>query len=102
MAKVTGCEDYIPKKYFEPNVNYEDDPNTLVHSMKFLPKFKKTPLDFALSRYLSVEKGLALMPLSCFCAQESDCYTDQYVRIAICRESKDFLNPELIKRVSEL
>jgi hypothetical protein len=29
-VSISGCESRIPKKYFEPNVNYEPDPNTLV------------------------------------------------------------------------
>lgn len=27
---ISGCEDKIPAKYFEKNVNYEEDPNTQV------------------------------------------------------------------------
>ena len=27
-VEISGCEDVIPEKYFIPNVNYEDDPDT--------------------------------------------------------------------------
>jgi hypothetical protein len=30
---IAGCEDKIPKKYFEPNHNYEPDPNSIVAQM---------------------------------------------------------------------
>lgn len=30
---VSGCEDKIPAKYFVPNVNYEDDKDTIVRQM---------------------------------------------------------------------
>lgn len=69
---VTGCEDQIPAKYFEPNVNYEDDKDSIVKQMHFPADFEKVPLDFALCRYLAVEKGMSFMPLSNFCMQESE------------------------------
>lgn len=68
---VTGCEDQIPEKYFKPNVNYENDEATQVNQMHFPEYYDKVPLDFALGRYLAVEKGVSIMPLSNFCMQES-------------------------------
>lgn len=46
----------VPKKYFEKNVNYEEDPDTLVNQMQFGPEFKEVPMDFAMCRWLAVEK----------------------------------------------
>merc|ERR1719242_713467 len=59
---VTGCEDKIPAKYFVKNVNYEDDKDTVVKQMQFPDNFDKVPFDFAMCRYLAVEKGVSCMP----------------------------------------
>lgn len=39
--------------------------------MQFPEYYDRVPLDFALGRYLAVEKGVSIMPLSNFCMQES-------------------------------
>lgn len=95
---VSGCEKHIPDKYFAPNVNYEDDQNTIVKQMQFPDYFEKVPLDFALCRYLAVEKGLSFMPLSNFCMHESEHKLQNYVRVAICRPAEMFNNPDMIAK----
>jgi aspartate/methionine/tyrosine aminotransferase len=90
---ISGCADKIPQKYFEPNVNYESDPSTLVLQMQFPKEWTRVPLDFALCRWLAVENGLALMPLSNFCLHESSTRIEHMVRIAICKDPKVFDNP---------
>ena len=62
-------EHKVPEKYFKPG-NYEDDPNTLVIQRDF-SKRDRVPLDYAFCRWLAIEKGLVMMPVSCFCLEES-------------------------------
>ena len=69
---ISGCEDQIPAKYFTLNVNYEPDQKSIIPQMQFPKEMGKVPLDFALCRYLAVEKGLSIMPLSNFCLHESE------------------------------
>jgi len=69
---VTGSEDAIPAKYFVKNTNYEDESvPTNVKQMQFSDRYEKVPLDFAMCRYLAVEKGVACMPCTNFCLEES-------------------------------
>lgn len=95
-VSIKGCEAHIPEKYFYPNLNYEPDPNSIVQQMKFPSFIKRTPLDFALCRYLAVEKGLSIMPLSNFCLHESEHRVTDMVRIAICKTPDTFANPDLV------
>lgn len=69
---ISGCEEHIPAKYFELNTNYEPDAKTIIPQMQFPKEMGKVPLDFALCRYLAIEKGLSIMPLSNFCLHESE------------------------------
>ena len=99
---ISGCESQIPAKYFVKNVNYEKDPHTKIEQMQFGDNFEKVPLDFALCRYLAVEKGLACMPISNFCLQESKKPLHTFIRIAICRPPEAFLNDKLISTFKTL
>jgi len=58
----------------------------------------KVPLDFALCRYLAIEKGLSIMPLSNFCLHESKHKKTQYLRLAICKSPETFDNQEMRAR----
>ena len=80
--------DKIPARYLKPG-NYEDDEKTLVIQRDF-SKRNKVPLDYAFCRWLAVEKGLALMPISCFCLEESDYKVEHMVRLAICKTPEFF------------
>jgi aspartate/methionine/tyrosine aminotransferase len=60
------------------------------------------PLDFQFCRYLAVEKGLVVMPLSSFCLEESSFKVENMVRLAICKPAEAYLDPELTKRVTSL
>jgi len=99
---ISGCEEHIPEKYFLKNVNYEDDEKTLVKQMQFPDNFERVPLDFALCRYLAVEKGVSCMPVSNFCLHESKTPLHNYIRIAICRPPDQFLNPSMIEKFKTL
>lgn len=97
-----NAKDLIPDKYFEPNVNYEDDAQTLVNQMQFPSEYKEVPLDFAFCRYLAIEKGLCIMPISNFCLHESPHRVTDMIRIAVCKTPETFQNPDLIARFKDL
>jgi len=70
--------------------------------MTFREDFEKVPLDFALCRYLAVEKGLSFMPMSNFCMQESPYKLQNYVRLAICKEANMFTSPDMVQKFRDL
>lgn len=90
---ISGCRDKIPEKYFKKNVNYQPDGDAPVRQMQFPDNFEEVPLDFALCRYLAVEKGISFMPITNFCLHESKKPLHNFVRIAICRPPTNFDNP---------
>jgi aspartate/methionine/tyrosine aminotransferase len=75
--------DKVPKKYFELG-NYEDDPNTVVTQRHFEDR---VPNDYALARWMAIEKGIALMPMSVFYYPGSPYMREDMVRIAICKSA---------------
>ena len=97
---ITDAKNHIPERYFAPNVNYEDDADTIVSQMHFVDN--KVPLDFAFSRWLAIEKGVSVMPLSNFCLQESETKITNMARIAICKTPETFKDPELISKFVNL
>lgn len=101
---VSGCEDKIPAKYFVKNVPYEEKPEEgiQVKMMNFPDNFDKVPLDFAVCRYLACEHGISCMPVTNFCLHESPHALHQYIRIAICRPSEQFNNPNMHEKFSKL
>lgn len=99
---VSGCEDKIPAKYFEKNVNYETDANTQVRQMHFPEDWPKVPLDFALCRYLACEHGVSCMPITNFCLFESEHKTHKFIRIAICKPTELFSDAKLCETFEKL
>lgn len=83
-------------------MNYEDDRETLVNQMQFPDNFDKVPLDFALCRYLAVEKGLSCMPVSNFCMQESTDPLHNYIRLATCKLPETFTDPKMVEKFKSL
>ena len=97
---ITEARQYIPEKYFQANMNYEEDSNTLVKQMQFVDN--KVPLDFAFCRWFAIEKGVSMMPLSNFCLQESPHKVTNFARIAICKTPETFQNPELTSKFQKI
>ena len=81
--------------------NYEDDKNTLTIQRKWQGR-DTVPLDYAFCRWLAVEKGIALMPLSCFCLEESPHKLEHFIRLAICKTPEVFKDETLVKRFEAL
>lgn len=82
------------------NENYEDDSATLVKQMQFIDN--EVPLDFAFCRWLAVEKGVSVMPLSNFCLQESAHKITNMARVAICKDPDTFTDAQLISKFQKL
>lgn len=99
---ISGNEDKIPAKYFVLNGNYEEDPDTKVKSMKFGNEFDTVPLDFAVARYLAVEKGLSCMPITNFAPFESKHAKHNYIRLAICRPAAQFTDPVMQEKFKKM
>lgn len=70
--------------------------------MQFPDNFDKVPLDFAMCRYLAIEKGISCFPITNFCLHESPHRKSQYIRIAICRPPESFNNPANHDKFSQL
>lgn len=85
----------IPEKYFQPG-DYENDPESLVIKKDFTAK-GRVPLDYAFCRWLAVEKGLTLMPMTCFQMDEDKNAIENYVRLSVCKPKEFFTNPDLLK-----
>ena len=68
--------------------------------MKFIDG--KVPLDFAFCRWLAIEKGIAVMPLSNFCLQESPHKVTNMTRVAICKTPDTFQDPALTAKFKQL
>lgn len=62
----------------------------------------KVPLDFAFCRWLAIEKGIALMPLSNFCLQESPHKITKMARVAICKTPQTFQDQALLDKITQL
>jgi aspartate/methionine/tyrosine aminotransferase len=96
---ISGNDHLIPDRYKRPG-NYEADPKTIVLQRQFSDN--RIPLDFQFCRYLAVEKGLVFMPLSSFCLEESTHKLENMVRLAICKPAEAYLDPNLVKRITNL
>ena len=86
----------IPQKYFALS-DYEDDPSSRVIKKDFAA-LGRVPLDYAFCRWLTIEKGLTLMPVTCFQIDESEQLIENYVRLSICKPKEFFTDPELLRR----
>ena len=97
---VTAAREVIPERYFKANVNYEDDKDSIVKQMQFIDS--EVPLDFAFCRWLAVEKGISVMPMSNFCLQESPHRVKNLARVAICKTPETFEDPSLLSKLQKL
>lgn len=85
MADISGCKDLIDKKYFTKH-DWSDDLTGIQYN-----KFENrdtVPLDYAFSRWLTLEYKVAPMPGSLFYKDGEE--EEIYVRFAIC-QSEQFM-----------
>lgn len=90
LADISSFESAIPKKYFTND--YEEDPSSTVESTFF--KSGKVPLDYAVARWLTMEKGMTPLPGSMFYSPISEDTNYNFIRFAFCRLPETFVDLE--------
>ena len=86
LADISECVDLIPDK-FKTTHDYEaDDGRKPVDKYRLTMPNGNIPRDLAFCRWMAVEKGVVMMPNSFFYATDSPTITDQFVRLAICKD----------------
>ena len=97
MADVTACRELIPEKYLASH-DYEPADDAAPGSKnRFNMPNGAVPLDLAFCRWMAVEKGVCMMPVTMFQAPDSPTITDSYVRLAICMDRQKTV--EAIERI---
>lgn len=88
MADISECKHLIPERYLTSH-DYElpeNGPKIGVYPLN-MPD-GRVPLDMAFTRWMACEHGVVMMPNSLFYEAGSPNTTDNYVRMAICKETK--------------
>ena len=98
---ITKNRDLIPSKFFDPKGECEEDKNSVVLKKEFGNR-KEVPLDYAFCRWLCMEKGVTLMPVSSFCLDESESRLENFARFAICKDDATFRDESLIELFKSL
>ena len=83
-ADISGCLELIPQKYKETHDYEEVDDGKVLKNIIFM-KDGSIPRDLAFCRWMAVERGVIMMPVSLFYHPQSPYRCDLYVRIAICK-----------------
>lgn len=97
MVDITKCKDVIPQSYFETH-DYDTD---LCINRLYLPEGhpnyapNKIPLDLAFVRWMGKDNGVTMMPNCFFYHTQSPYMSENYVRVAICKDI------ESVKKVCE-
>ena len=87
MVDISSCVSLIPQKYKESHV-YEDPskgPHVITYNIT-MPD-GRVPLDLAFCRWMACEKGVTMMPNCFFYEKGSSQLSENYVRLAICKDS---------------
>ena len=89
MLDITKCEEIIPERYLTSH-NYEENPleghQVCKHEL-FTPD-GKVPRDLAFCRWSAIENGVTMMPSSFFYVEGDPQMSDQFVRLAICKDTE--------------
>lgn len=87
MVDISKCRHLIPAKFLE---THEYDPadkngNKIIVNKVNMPN-GKVPLDLAFARWMAVENGITMMPGCFFYHPDSPHMSENYVRLAICKD----------------
>ena len=88
MVDITKCRGLIPHKYFESH-DYEPEGaegDKVVVNQTYMPDGKSIPLDLAFVRWMAIENGVSMMPGCFFYDPNSPHMSENYVRLAICKD----------------
>ena len=88
MVDVSKCRSLIPQKYFETH-DYDppsEDGKKILVNHTYMPDGKTIPLDLAFVRWMAIENGVSMMPGCFFYDPKSPFISENYVRLAICKD----------------
>ena len=88
MADITPCVDLIPDKYLNTHDYEPEDGRAPIAKNRIMMPNGAIPRDLAFCRWMAIEKGVTMMPNSFFYGKDSPTMTDQYVRLAICKDTQ--------------
>ena len=100
LVDISKCRSLVPELYFKTHDYdlYDDPPasndNKILKNELYIQindKEKKIPLDLAFSRWMGRENGVTMMPNSFFYDPKSKNISENYVRLAICKNLNDVL-----------
>ena len=88
MADVSECRNLIPSRYFDSHDYDEANEEGYKHACNhlYMPGEQRIPLDLAFARWMGRENGVTMMPNSFFYHPKSHLISENYVRLAICKD----------------
>lgn len=88
LADVSKCRDLVPEHYLNTH-DYEPESaeGAPVRKVKlFMPGSTTIPLDLAFCRWMAIQNKVSMMPNSFFYHPKSPYISQNYVRLAICKD----------------
>ena len=90
MADISACKPLIPSNFLE---THDYDPvspdGTVIPKVElYMPGTSRIPLDLAFSRWMALSNRVTMMPNCFFYNSKSQHITENYVRLAICKDLK--------------
>ena len=86
MCDISDCTHLIPEKYKTTHDYEPEDGRPPVAKYRMNMPDGRIPLDLAFCRWMAIEKGVTMMPNCFFYHRKSPTITEQYVRLAICKD----------------
>ena len=84
ICDISKCRHLIPSIYLEGH-EYDDDPK-IPKNIVNMPGTTRPPLDLAFVRWMAKENGVTMMPNCFFYHSGSAFVSENYVRVAICKD----------------
>lgn len=86
MVDISKCKPLIPQIYLDSH-DYDNGSNLPVNKV-YMPNSdpQRIPLDLAFVRWMAKENGVTMMPNSFFYNANSPFVSENYVRVAICKD----------------
>ena len=74
----------IPNRFLQSH-DYEEEGSATVSKNRVYMEGMRVPYDLAFCRWMAVERGVIMMPISLFFNKSSPYRTDTFVRLSICK-----------------
>jgi hypothetical protein len=85
MVNIEKCKPLIPEKYLNSH-DYDPEGEQVMKNTLFMPGTTRVPLDLAFVRWMAKENGVTMMPNCFFYHPKSPHISENYVRVAICKD----------------